>query len=107
MPCPEMSDFNAWIDVQPPGPSRLIVVGKVVTNGGNLVPHLSERGPQGINPAILILDLTISDTGGVGTSDVAPRDVRFEKAAKKGDYDNVDIHFEGESCLILNVKIVE
>ncbi|MEM6974444.1 MAG: hypothetical protein AAF577_16765 [Pseudomonadota bacterium] len=93
-----MSEFSAWINLQPPGPSKLIVIGKVVTNGGNLVPRLTERVPQGINPTILLLDLRIEDTGGVGTTDVAPRDVRFEKAAGKGAYTSVEIYANGDLC---------
>lgn len=98
MTCPDVSDFRAWINLQPPGPSKLIVIGKVVTNGGNFVPRLTERVPQGINPTILLLDLTIENTGGVGTTDVAPRDVRFEKAAGKGAYTSVEIHADGDLC---------
>lgn len=103
MSCPEMSDFSAWINTQPPGPFKLIVKGKVVTNAGNLLPELSERVPQGINPRILILDLSIKQSGGAGTADVAPRDVRFDKPADKGQYSHVEIHFDGELCQTLEV----
>lgn len=106
MDCPELSDFSAWINLQPPGPSKLIVVGKVVTNGGQLQPKLTERVPQGLNPTILLLDLTIVDTGGVGTADVAPRDVRFEKPASEGEYKQVEIHFDGQLQLSLDVTEV-
>ncbi|NKB20298.1 MAG: hypothetical protein GKS01_07095 [Alphaproteobacteria bacterium] len=98
-----MSDFSAWINLMPPGPSQLIVVGKVVTNGGNLQPKLTERVPPGINPVILMLDLTIEKTGNVGTEDVAPRDVRFERPAEQGQYETVEIYFEGELCQSLDV----
>lgn len=103
MTCPDTSAFSAWIDLQPPGPSKLIVIGKVVTNGGNLVPQLTERVPQGINPTILLLDLTIEDTGGVGTTDVAPRDVRFEMAADEGAYSSVEIYAGGDLCETITV----
>lgn len=104
MPCPEMSDFTAWINLMPPGPSKLIVVGKVVTNGGDLQPKLTERVPPGLNERILILDLAIEKTGDVGTGDVAARDVRFEKPANKGRYDTVEIYLEGELCQTLEVS---
>ena len=106
MSCPETSDFTAWINLQPPGPSRLIVVGKVVTDGGNLKPKLTERVPQGVNPTILILDLTIEKTNDIGTEDISPRDVRFEKDAKQGEFTKVEIQFEGEPCLDLLVQEV-
>ena len=79
------------------------MVGKVVTNGGDLQPKLTERVPQGINEKTLMLDLAIEQTGDVGTDDVAPRDARFEKPAGKGQYDKVEIHFEGELCQTLRV----
>ena len=103
MPCPEMSDFKAWINLMPPGSSKLIVVGMVVTNGGDLQPKLTERVPQGINEMILMLDLAIEQTGDVGTDDVAPRDVRFEKPADQGEYHQVEIYYEGELCQSLEV----
>lgn len=102
MPCPEMFDFSAWINLMPPGPSNLIVVGKVVTTAGNLQPKLTERSPQGINDKIL--DLTIEQMGDVGTADVGPRDVRFEKSAGQGQYDAVEIYFEGALCKSLDVR---
>lgn len=103
MPCPEMSDFSAWINLQPGSENKLIVVGKVTTFGGNMVPTLTEIVPQGINPSILLLELTIVDTGKPGTKDISPRPVRFEKPASKGQYSQVDISFEDETCLLLDV----
>ncbi|UWQ36564.1 hypothetical protein K3552_13775 [Leisingera aquaemixtae] len=103
MTCPEMADFSAWINLMPPSSGTLIVVGRVVTNGGDLQPKLTERIPQGINPQILILDLTIEQTGGPGTNDVAQRDVRFEKQASQGQHSTVEIYFEGEQCTSLEI----
>ena len=103
MSCPEMSEFSAWINLMPGTEPTLIVIGKVVTNGGDLQPKLTIREPQGFNPAILLLDLTIEATGGVGTDDVAPRDVRFEKPASQGQYTHVDIFYAGKSCLVIEV----
>lgn len=104
MACPELSEFSAWINLQPPDPSRLIVIGKVVTNGGDLQPKLKERVPQGVNQNILLLDLTVEQTGKPGTDDIAPRDVRFDKPAGQGAYKQVEIYFEGERCLTLEVQ---
>eukprot|EP01023_Acetabularia_acetabulum_P051807 TRINITY_DN57372_c0_g1_i1.p1 TRINITY_DN57372_c0_g1~~TRINITY_DN57372_c0_g1_i1.p1 ORF type:complete len:135 (+),score=9.02 TRINITY_DN57372_c0_g1_i1:75-479(+) len=104
MTCPEMSDFSAWINLQMPGPSNLIVIGKVVTDGGDYKPRLCETVPPGINPQILLLDLTIEKTGNGGTEDIAPRDVRFEKPAKQGEFSQVTILFKGEPCRTLDVQ---
>ena len=104
MVCPEMSDFAAWINLMPPSSGQLIVTGKVVTTAGNKLPKLTAKTPQGINPKMLLLDLTIETTSDVGTDDVAPRDVRFEKPAGKGQYTDVEVFFGGESCLSIKVE---
>ncbi|WP_373488690.1 hypothetical protein [Blastomonas sp.] len=81
----------------------LYVVGKVVTNSGNMVPKLTESVSPSFNPVILLLDLTIVQDGDFGTSDVAPRDVRFEAPAQQGQYEKVEMFFEGKKCLELEV----
>ncbi len=81
----------------------LIVVGQVETSAGNLQPRLEPATPQGFNPAILLLNLTIVDTGKPATEDIAFRDVRFETPASQGQFSHAEIHFEGESCVSMEV----
>lgn len=104
MACPKTSDFSAWINVMPPSPSNIIVAGKVETKMGNLLPKLTERVPQGINSAILILDLTIEQDGEFGTTDVVMRDARFEKLAERGQYQTVEIYSGDDKCISLDVS---
>mgnify|MGYP003649911283 CR=1 FL=1 len=90
-------DWEAWIDTQPgPGKTpRLFVTGQVETTNGAIVPVLTKREPQGINETILILDLTIEDTGKPGTDDVAFRDA----------YKQVDIQYENEQVALIEVSV--
>ena len=68
-----------------PGPDhKLIVMGKVLTNAGNLVPVLNEAVPQGFNPQILMLNLMIEQQCNFETQDVSYRDARFEKPESAG-----------------------
>lgn len=104
MTCPKTQNFSAWINVMPGSEHKLIVVGEVETTAGNLQPKLAMAVPQGINPSILLLNLTIEETGDVGTKDIAFRDVRFEMPASEGQYTSVSILHEGTVCLGFDVS---
>ena len=74
-------------------PQDLIVVTGLVTLGNtNLDPDLAERKPQGINPAILQLDLTIEQHG-VGTPVVHQQLATFLKPVKHGQYKRVEVFY--------------
>lgn len=103
---PNVKGFSAWINTMPMSPHELIVVGKVETNAGNLVPKLVRAEPQGINPSILILDLIIETVGDLGTSDVAYRDARFSEAAGTPGKAQVDIRWQGDIIQSMPVSIV-
>jgi len=96
-------DWSAWINLMPGSEHKLIVVGKVETNAANIVPVLREAVPQGFNPKILILDLTIENNGTIGAQVVGYRDARFEKPAEKGQYDTVVIRHEGSDIESIDV----
>ncbi|MBX3529121.1 MAG: hypothetical protein KF849_00835 [Rhizobiaceae bacterium] len=100
---PKVRKFSATTDRQPPGRSRLNVVGEVETIAGNKQPKLSRAEPQGIVPTQLILDLTIVDTGGGGTDDVAFREVRYTEPAAPGQFTSVLIRWNGKAVITLDV----
>jgi hypothetical protein len=103
MTVPKTRNWKAWIDLMPGSPSKLTVTGQVETIAGNKVPRLMEAKPQGFNPKILILDLSIVKEGDDGTDDVAYRDARFTKHATKGQYTQVDIRFGTKQITIIEV----
>lgn len=107
MATPKTKDWDAWIDLMPgPKSPTLHVKGSVETTSGNQFPELSEAIPQGINPKILILVLGIKSTGNPGTDPVEYRPATFSKPAKKGQYSQVDIRWEGDIIESIPVKEV-
>jgi hypothetical protein len=96
-PAPKTKEWKAWQDLQPT-PSKtpkLIVTGKVETSNSNQTPRLNQHAPQGINPKILLLDLTIAASG-AGNAVMGWREVRFETGIVKDQYSSVDILWDGE-----------
>lgn len=105
-PAPRTKDWKAWIDTQPIGGDRghLVVIGEVeVSNIADLV-HLKVHQPQGINPKILMLDLTIT-LGGEGFPKKFYKQARLDEAARAGAYTEVDILWEGNK--IAGCKVEE
>jgi hypothetical protein len=84
------TDWKAWHDNQPPGPARLYVTGKCTfpTNGYKveLKPHV----PQGINPAIYILDKVVNKPSGPAEDVITTVEVRYEEKTSK-HYTEVNI----------------
>jgi len=82
------------------------VTGQVEVTNTNQTPHLQEHVPQGFNPKILLLDLTIT-TSGIGNPVITWRDVRFEKNITKDQYSSVDILWNGEGVGHAEVETVQ
>jgi hypothetical protein len=77
------TDWKAWHDNQPPGPAKLYVTGKCTfpTSGYRveLKPHL----PQGINPAIYLLEKVVHQPSGPASDVITTVDVRYEEKTNK------------------------
>ena len=92
---PRTKDFSAWINLQPPGPSNLVVTGEVETPSSTDIPVLTETEDPRNPPTTLELDLTIRNSGGIGTPAFEFQSARFEKPASKSEYDRVLILWQG------------
>ena len=96
-PAPKTKNWKAEVLINPGGGGyRLVVRGDVEVGNANETPHLAEHHPQGINPKILMLALTITSHG-AGTPAMTWKEVRFEKQVKSDQYTSVDILWEGKS----------
>ncbi|MFZ1884395.1 MAG: hypothetical protein WAU53_12555 [Rhodoplanes sp.] len=105
-PAPKTQKWKAWQNLQPPGPPRLIVTGQVEISNTNQTPQLREHVPQGINPKILLLDLTITSSG-VGNDVITWREVRFEKQIIKDQHSSIDVLWDGQNIGRANVETVQ
>jgi hypothetical protein len=83
------SDWTAIHDFMPPGPARLTVRGKCTFPTPGYTVTLKKKVPQGINPAILLLDKT----------EAGPPFAIFEgwvpRTMVSGDFANVDLNSPG------------
>ena len=105
---PSTKNWKAWQNLQPPGPPgppRLTVTGEVETTNSNQTPHLSEANPQGINPKILLLNLSIT-TAGTGLTVVEFKQVTFAKEISKDQYTSVDIFSDSDPVGSAKVETV-
>lgn len=73
------------------GNRQLTVLGEVQVGGGNEEPVLTRATPQGINPTVLILDLSTRTTGDVGHDALLWLPARYEEAVEAGQYQQVEI----------------
>jgi len=83
---------------------KLTVTGQFEAHGTNQEACLTLAVPQGINPAILILDMDVSSSG-IGGQIVFWKDVEpFTKAISSHQYEEVTIRHDGETQ---SVKVEE
>jgi hypothetical protein len=102
------SDWNAWNDVMPPKPDHFHITGKVEVAHAGITPALRERVPQGIDPAVIILDLMLHEKSGPSIPTVQVKDVRLDKELAAGQkYSKASIHCEGEELASLPVGDVQ
>lgn len=108
MAVPKNRNWEAFENRQPPvDPDAvpLLVTGEVETNNGGIVPRLTPAASPGLNPTILILDLTLDNTG-PGTTDINFRKAEYPTTVKQGQYAQVSIRWEGEEFTIFDVQVV-
>lgn len=82
---------------------HLTVTGWVEVSATNKTPHLKLHAPQGFNPSILLLDLTISTDGEFGNEVMMWKKVKLEEPTSGDQYDEVDILYEG--AIIERIKV--
>jgi hypothetical protein len=106
---PKTKDWAAWENRMPQiggtGPT-LYVTGKVKVPGTQYKPVLTPAAPQGINPKILLLNLSIEGQGDAQGGE-SWRDVRYEQPVAAGQYVQVSILFQGSMIDNLDVTIAQ
>ena len=103
---PRTRDFAAWINLMPGSQPTLFVKGEVETSASNNQPMLMQS--SGVVPAgTLRLELTIQNTGGIGTQAFQFWPTRYDQAASRGAYSRVVILWDGEEIMTLPVSEVQ
>ena len=78
------------------------VTGQVEVGATNETPVLRMHSPQGFNPRILLLDLSIVSEG-MGGQIMIWKEARFTRPTSGNQYDEVDILFDGR--IIERIKV--
>jgi hypothetical protein len=95
----------AIANLQPPGPHHLHVRARVEVPTPGYRAHLKVAVPQGINPAILILDVVTTPLPGIWPQHVADIDANYDDNRYTGHYKQVTVRY-GRDSKTVNVQIV-
>jgi len=91
--------WKAWLDMMPPGPPTLHVVGKCVFPTHGYKVTLKKAVPQGINPAILLLQKVVKPPTGPVIQTPETVNVSF-KLKTKTKYTHVSILPDGTTVKV-------
>jgi hypothetical protein len=94
--------WKAWQNSMPPGPSTINVVGQCTFPTHGYKVKLTKAVPQGINPAILMLRLTITKPTGPVILTPEWKEVRYSAKAPRR-YTNVTILPDGGTYKVQQV----
>lgn len=93
--------WYAWLNTMPPKPDDLHVVGDVVVPNPGVTATLAMREPQGINPTILLLELSLAQQPGVWPAVMTNVQARFDRVVPSGAsaYTSVEVFLAGEKIV--------
>lgn len=100
LPCGE---WLAYLDLQPPGPPTLRVLGSCTFPTEGYEVRLARHEPPGTNPRDLLLDLTVVAPEGPVAQVVTTVEARFEEECAAGDLDTVTILPDGVTVEVQEV----
>ena len=101
----DTSDWYAWLDKMPIGPTSLHVQGTVQLPTPGFEVRLVSASPQGINPRQLILDLLVTELPGVWPQIVTSVSVRYDQS-QSIDYETVLIREPDGDTVLIDVDVV-
>lgn len=101
-------DWSAVLNARPPFPDTLTVKGEVEVNSGGYTASLEKIVPQGINPNILLLELKLQPPSGASTDAFEWIEAVYTESIpdEESRFEEVEIHFEGNVLMGLNVEIL-
>ena len=105
----ETKNWYAWDNVQPPPPSSFHVTGEVFVPNPGVEVLLVPKVPQGINPAILLMDLILVQRSGVWPRVLTWKTVRYDLTYGSGNsgYTQVNVFCGDEIVADLEVETAQ
>ena len=97
-------NWSATESSMPVGIVKLHVAGEVETPSVHELPALTRAVPQGFNPRILILNLSVEDTGDDGAKIVDFRRTRYEEECRPQQFSQVQVNWERSLLQMIDVK---
>ena len=94
----ETQNWYAWINLMPPPPNDFHVVGDVLVPNPGVDVFLSPKEPQGINPTILLMDLSLVQRPGMWPQVLTWKQARYDKITPHNLYRSVQI-FSGDEII--------
>lgn len=102
----ETRNWYAWLNVMPPKPDDFHVVGEVRVGNPGIYALLRKKEPQGINPAILLLDLFLIQKSGIWSQVITWVPARYDDIITSDRYTEVNIFCHDEVIARMPVNIV-
>jgi len=102
--CSNTRNWYAWNDLMPPKPNFFQVIGQVEVSNSGVVPNLSVRIPQGVNPTILLLDLDLIQLPGEWPQVMRWIQARYDQVVLEPRYQTVSVSCCGEEIVQLPVQ---
>ncbi|HYR21467.1 MAG TPA: hypothetical protein VEP30_00905 [Chthoniobacterales bacterium] len=99
-------NWYAWINTMPPKPDDFHVTGEVRVGNPGVYALLTKKEPQGINPAILLLDLHLVQRPGIWPQVVSWVPARYDEITTESDYTEVNIFCGSDIIVQVPVDVV-
>lgn len=97
-------DWHAWLNTMPPKPDDFHVAGDVLVSNPGVEPLLTMREPQGINPAVLILDMHLVQRPGAWPAVMTCQAATFQRVMPPGapNYQSVEVYSDGTQVAFID-----
>ncbi len=95
----ENKNWYAWIDLMPPPPNNLSLVGEIMVANPGVKAILTPRVPQGINPTILMLELILVQRTGFWPQMMTWVEARYDKVVADNPYKFI-IVYSNETAIV-------
>lgn len=99
-------NWHAWIDKMPPPPDTLHVRGEVEVSNPGVEVLLLKKQPQGINPAIILLDLFLIQRAGIWPQVVTLKPAVYTEVGRNLAYTTAEVFHQGQTIASISIEII-